>query len=192
MTTKFLTCKRVTTDSFSVTNSIEREANSSSAGQEISRVLCNPNVHNPLHKSPSLVHLLFHINPLQDPPAYLFGISFNTTLPSTPRSSTRFLFFRFSYSACECTAFTVTALTQLQPHKAATQPDVQEGRSFVSKLHTFCTASNGRITVHYKTEKALEGEGGGLCECTGYTFYLATTVCHFLQPFRRRCGRSSQ
>jgi hypothetical protein len=63
-----------------------RETNSSSAGQEVTRILWNPKVHQHVHNSPPLVPTLGQMNPAHAPLSYLLKTHFNIILPSTPRS----------------------------------------------------------------------------------------------------------
>jgi hypothetical protein len=74
---------------------ISWEANSHSASREIPRLLCNTNVHNRVHKSPSLVSILSQMNPIHYT-LYFSKIHLNIVLPSTPNFPKWLLFSRFS------------------------------------------------------------------------------------------------
>ena len=63
------------------------EANIFSASQEIPSILWNQKVHHRIHKIPSPVHILSHIDPVQAPPSDFSKNHFNIILPSTPLSS---------------------------------------------------------------------------------------------------------
>jgi len=66
--------------------SLPSEIDSCSAGQVVASFLRNPKAHFSVHKSPSLEHVLSHINPVHNLTNSLSNINFNTTLPSMPRS----------------------------------------------------------------------------------------------------------
>jgi len=59
------------------------EANSSSANQEIPRVLWNRKVHYRIHKHKPPVPVLSHKNQIHDPRPTFFNICFNIVLQST-------------------------------------------------------------------------------------------------------------
>ena len=71
------------------------EANRSSATQEISRILWNPQVHYRIHNSPPLDPTPNQIDLVRAPPSHLSKDNFNIILPCTPESSNRSPSLRF-------------------------------------------------------------------------------------------------
>jgi len=63
------------------------EANSLSAGQEISQILWNPNAHYHIHKHLSPVPILSLNNPINACTSHYLKIHFNILFPLIPRSS---------------------------------------------------------------------------------------------------------
>jgi hypothetical protein len=80
------TCQEQRTNSYSTGHSPSREANSSSARQEIPQIFRNPNVHYHAHNSPPLVPIPNQVNPVRACPLYFSVVHLNTILPSTPKS----------------------------------------------------------------------------------------------------------
>jgi hypothetical protein len=74
--------------------SLFREAKSSSATQQISRILWNPKVHYRIHNSPPTISILRQIDPAHVL-SHFSEIHFNIILPSTTGSS-RVLYRRIS------------------------------------------------------------------------------------------------
>jgi hypothetical protein len=72
-------------------------ANGSSVSQEILRILCNPKVRSVFTNSPPLAPIPSNINHVHIISPYLFKINFNIIIPSTLRSSTSSLYFRFPH-----------------------------------------------------------------------------------------------
>jgi hypothetical protein len=66
-------------------------SNISSASQEVTRILCNPNVHYRVHKNPTLVPILSQINPIHTFPSYFLKNYFNIVL-KPPRGFPQDLF----------------------------------------------------------------------------------------------------
>jgi len=64
------------------------EADNFSCGKEISRLLWNPKVHHPVHKSPSLTPNLNRMNPVHNFPHSSFQIHSNIIFPSMPNFAT--------------------------------------------------------------------------------------------------------
>ena len=105
--------RRLTSNS--QTNSTQRnpswQTNSSSTNHEIPRILRNPKVHYRIHKSRPLVPILLRSITSTPLPPDFFKIHFNITLPSTPRSSKRFLAVRFPHRNSTCTSPSPTCAT---------------------------------------------------------------------------------
>jgi len=68
---------------------------SSSASQEIPRILWNPNAHYRMHKRPSLAPFLVWLHPVHAQPSYFMKIHCNIDHPSTSRCWKRSLSFMF-------------------------------------------------------------------------------------------------
>ena len=71
-----------------------REPNSSLASQEIRRILWKAEVHYRIHKSPSSVPILGHLNPVHTPPSHFLKINFNIIPPPSH--------LRLRLSQCPC------------------------------------------------------------------------------------------
>ena len=75
--------------------SLSWDADKSSAIRAVPLILWNTQSYYRVHKIRPLVRILSQINPVHALPTGFFNIPFNTTLPSTPRSSTWYLSFSF-------------------------------------------------------------------------------------------------
>jgi hypothetical protein len=86
------------------------EAANSAATRELPSILRNPEVHYRVHKSPPLVRILSHIDPIPTIPSYLSKIHFNIIRPPTSWSSQWSLSFCIShqYPTYELCAINIT------------------------------------------------------------------------------------
>ena len=75
-----------------------------SASKENACILWKPKLHSRIHKRPSTVGILSHINPVRVSPPYSLKVNFNIILPSKPRLSKWILFLRSSYQNPICTS----------------------------------------------------------------------------------------
>jgi hypothetical protein len=73
------------------------EASSSSASQEIRRILLKPKVRYRINNSAPTVPILSHIDPVYVSQSHFLKIHFNIILPPTPRSSNWTLSLRFPH-----------------------------------------------------------------------------------------------
>jgi hypothetical protein len=71
------------------------KANSSSASQAISNILCNLTVHYNVHKTPPPVPIISQMNPVHASPTHFANTPLNAILPSMSRSSEWILDLRF-------------------------------------------------------------------------------------------------
>ena len=79
------------------THSYPWEADSSSAGRKIPRTLWNLKTHYRVHNSLPPAPLLSQMNPAHAFLSHSFKIQLNIVLPSTPRSSTWHISFKFPH-----------------------------------------------------------------------------------------------
>jgi len=81
------------------------EANSSTASQEIPRILWNQNVHCRVHNSSPSVPVLSQIIPVHAFPLYYLKVHLNIILPSTLRSCELSLYFSLPHQTPVCISF---------------------------------------------------------------------------------------
>jgi hypothetical protein len=71
---------------YSMEQSPAWEANQFAASKEISRILCNPNVHHSIYKCPPTVPILRQLNPVHTATSHFLKIHLNIIFPSTSGS----------------------------------------------------------------------------------------------------------
>jgi hypothetical protein len=110
-----------------------REANSHSAGQEVTRILWNPKIHYRVHNSRPLVPILSQMNPVHNFPPYFPKIRSNIILPSSPRSTD--FFPSIFYSIFCISHFSHACYTHRQSHPPwFDHPNINSWRVQIMKL----------------------------------------------------------
>ena len=110
------------------------EANSSSATQEIPRILWNSKVHYRIHKSPLTVSILSQIDPVHTAPSYFSEIHFNIILLGNEMESR-------AWRALSCVVRTDTYRARSRTHQ---------------KPLALCTATHRTLTLSLQPLRFLQ------------------------------------